>query len=281
MIDFSSGEYGVKAVIRSEWQEEYLTKLIQNNVKELELNDGKGWHSKNVDFLEFLPNLTAMTLINFKIDCIQGVQYLKKLNYLNLLTYCRDAINFKCFPELIDCSFEWINGSESLFAVDSLKSLSVNNYKEVESNLFSNLINLEKLEIMNSNMECISAITPLTNLKSLHLANLNKLDAVSGIQELLNLEELEIQKCKNVSEVTEIFELKKLRRLLLLDMGKINTIIGIENLTELEYLFFYESTNIIDGDLSSIWKLNKLAKISFQNRRHYSHNREEFGHLYG
>ncbi len=39
---------------------------------------------------------------------------------------------------------------------------------------------------------------------------------------------------------------------------------------------FYESTNIIDGDLKPITKLNKLNKVSFQNRKHYTHNREAF-----
>jgi hypothetical protein len=37
---------------------------------------------------------------------------------------------------------------------------------------------------------------------------------------------------------------------------------------------------IVDGDLFPITKLKSLNKISYQNRRHYSHKREDFGKLY-
>ena len=63
-------------------------------------------------------------------------------------------------------------------------------------------------------------------------------------------------------------------------MGNIESIKGIEELKELSIFLFYESTNIIDGDISPVFKLANLSKISYQNRKHYSHKREEFGKLY-
>jgi hypothetical protein len=62
----------------------------------------------------------------------------------------------------------------------------------------------------------------------------------------------------------------------LLNIGNIETIKGIENLKDLNDFIFYESTNILDGDLYPITKLENLKKIAFQNRRHYSHKREDF-----
>lgn len=97
---------------------------------------------------------------------------------------------------------------------------------------------------------------------------------------MLVLEELEIQRCKGITAISEVFKLGKLKRLLLIDLGGIASIGGIENLTELEEFLFYESTNIVDGDLSPITRLKKLSKISYQNRKHYSHRREQFGKLY-
>ncbi len=45
--------------------------------------------------------------------------------------------------------------------------------------------------------------------------------------------------------------------------------------TKLSEVVFYESTNIRDGDLSPLMK-HRLSSVSFQNRRHYSHRREQF-----
>jgi hypothetical protein len=39
---------------------------------------------------------------------------------------------------------------------------------------------------------------------------------------------------------------------------------------------FYDSTNILDGDLAPVQRHNGLSRISFQNRKHYSHRREQF-----
>jgi hypothetical protein len=43
---------------------------------------------------------------------------------------------------------------------------------------------------------------------------------------------------------------------------------------------FYESTNIVDGDLSPLTRQKNLSSVSFQDRRHYSHKRLEFGVAY-
>lgn len=48
--------------------------------------------------------------------------------------------------------------------------------------------------------------------------------------------------------------------------GNVESIQGIEKLTELEDFLFYESTIIVDGDLSPITCLPNFKNISFQNR---------------
>lgn len=145
---------------------------------------------------------------------------------------------------------------------------------------FSKLVNLEELSILNSQIENLQGISTLRNLKFLRLANLKRIASLKGVENLQKLEELEIQRCKGISTVFEVFRLSSLRRLLLLDLGNIASIGGIETLSDLEEFLLYESTNIVDGDISPVLTLKNLSKISFQNRRHYTHKREDFGKLY-
>jgi hypothetical protein len=63
--------------------------------------------------------------------------------------------------------------------------------------------------------------------------------------------------------------------------GDIASLKPIEFLKSLQRLTFYESTNIVDGDMAPLKKHKKLTTISFKNRRHYSQRREDFAADYG
>jgi hypothetical protein len=283
MIDnivFEQGMYGTKAIIKSAWQDSFLKILLNKEINELELNDGKGWRGENVNFLQSLPNLKSLTIIDFNIKSIDAVHCLHELQKIQFSTYSKVPINFNSFPKLTNCGFEWIKGSDSLFECSNLKNLGINRYDKRSSDVFSQLVNLEKLTILNSPIENLQGLSSLRKLLYLSMANLKEVTALRGLEDLQQLEELEIQRCKGIGDISEVFRLNKLKRLLLIDIGDIASIKGIENLKELKDFLFYESTNIIDGDLSPILKLKNLSKISFQNRKHYTHRREDFGKLY-
>jgi Leucine-rich repeat (LRR) protein len=279
-IDFEQGQFGTKAIIKVQWHDSLLELLLKKDIRELELNIGKGWRGKSIEFLKELSHLQSLRILDNPLKLIQPIHYLHELVDLHLETYSDIPVDFSSFPYLTDCFFEWIKGSDSLFDCRGLNRLGINNYKKKSSEPLANLVNLEKLSLLNSDVENLDGIVKLINLTYLRLANLRSLTSLNGIQNLRNLTELEIQRCKGIHSVSDIFELAKLQRLLLLDVGGIESIRGIENLMELREFFFYESTNVLDGDLTPIRKLKNLSKISFQNRRHYTHRREDFGKMY-
>lgn len=279
MIAFENTAIGTKAIIKTEWKDSFLKKLLRKDIKELILNQEKGWRGKNLDFLESLPNLQSLSLLDLSIDSIKGVHFLNNLEQLTLITYAKESIDFDCFPKLTHCSFEWIKGSESLFKLSNLQKLFINRYNKKHSSVFSEFNNLEELSVLNSTIEDLKGIFILKNLKSIRLGNLRKIVSLDGIQNLKLLEKLEIQSCKNINDVSNLFQLKELKRLLLLDVKDIENIKGISNLVNLEEFLFYGSTNIKNGDLSEILNLKKLSNIAFQNRKHYSHKNEYFENL--
>lgn len=279
-IEFEKGLFGTKAIIIGLWQDSYLNLIIEKDVKELELNNGKGWRGENIDFLKLLPKLKSLIIIDFSIKSIEPIHFLSGLLKLQLSTYTKTPVNFNAFPNLINCGFEWIKGSDSLFECNKLVQLGLNRYDKNSSKPFSNFHHLEKLTLLNSNIENLEGLSQLKNVKYLSISNLKKVTSVQGLQNLQELEELEIQRCKGISELSELFKLTQLKRLLLIDLGDVLSLKGVENLTDLKEFLFYESTNIIDGDLLPVTKLKSLKKISYQNRKHYSHKREDFGKLY-
>lgn len=279
-FDFEEGKFGTKATIKAEWQGSMLDLLREGNVREIELNIGKGWKGKNIEFLGDLPQLRSLIIIDQTLERIEPIHLLTELVALHLTTYSVSPVDFTAFPNLKSCWFEWIKGSDSLFDSSGLIKLGLNNYKGRSSTPFSRLSNLRELSLLNSSVEDLEGVFRLSYLRMLRIARLRKVSSLRGIANLENLKVLEIDQCKEIRSITDSFSLGNLKALFLLNTGDIETLRGVEKLTKLEQLVFDESTNILDGDLSPIFELPALKNISFRNRGHYSHRREDFGELY-
>jgi hypothetical protein len=279
-VILEDGTYGRRAVITSGWSRELTDYVRANEVRELELNDGKGWHGGDLAFLNDLPELRAFTIIDLKISSVAPIHALHQLRALEVTTYCQTELRFASFPHLEECVLEWRDGATSVFDRTTLKKLVINRYNGKDLLPFERLVNLTSLAILNAPIVSLRGLSALKGLLSLRLANLAKLKSLAGIEGLASLEELEIHTCRALGSIDELGSLSRLRSLHLNNDGEIKSLKPLEKLTGLESVLFYESTNILDGDLSPLLHQKHLFRVSFQNRRHYSHRREEFGVAY-
>jgi hypothetical protein len=280
-MKLEDGEYGRRAVITSGWRPEMSRYLLAHDVLELELNYAKGWLGNDLLFLKELSHLLAFKIIDhFGLPYVEPIHYLHELRALNVQTYCKTPIRFSEFPHLEDCGLEWRPKCESLFSCTTLKKLFVNCYKAKDVDSFSNLVNLEWLAILNAPVHNLRGLTPLKRLRYLRLANLRRLTSLAGIEELAALEELNIDTCRAIGSIGEVGSLSRLRKLHVSNANEIESLKPLEKLSGLEWVTFVESTNIRDGDLSPLLRQKNLSRVSFQNRRHYSHRREDFGAAY-
>jgi hypothetical protein len=280
VVSLEDGKYGRRAVLNSHWSDELVGYLVSNEVVELELNQAKGWKGEELSFLTSLPNLKSFEIFDFNIRNIEPIHHLHKLRRLGVTTYCSTRIEFSAFPELESCALEWRAKAASLFECATLKELFINRYNGKDSAPFGKLANLESLAILNAPLENLHGLSTLTKLRSLRLANLKRLATLEGIEGLTNLEELEIHTCRAIGSIREVGSLLRLKKLNLNNDGDIESLKPLDHLNGLEAVVFYESTNIVDGDLSPLLRQRNLARVSFQNRRHYSHRREDFGAAY-
>lgn len=270
------GLYGPRVTVTGTWTPQIAEYMRREGVHELCLNHARGWSGTTLDFLTTVPDLIAFTILDFTIKDVTPIHRLTTLRALELSTYCNTAINFHRFPELEGCNFYWRGGSESLFDSSKLRRLFLHRYSGSSSAPFARLQVLEELSVANSDLREIKYITGLKKLKFLGLYNLKKLTSLGGLEQIVQVEALEVNGCKAISRIDELAALVHLRRLQLNDNGAIASLSPLRSTVDLEEVLFYESTNITDGDLTSLTALPRLRHISFQNRRHYSHKRENF-----
>jgi Leucine-rich repeat (LRR) protein len=275
-VTIEEGVYGKRAVVTSAWSEEMADYLLACGIAEIELNDGKGWRGSDVSFLSRFPQLLSFKIIDLKINSIGSIHFLTSLRALEVITYCTTEIEFAAFPHLEQCALVWRPKACSLFDCATLNKLFIDNYDGKDVSSLSKLTNLEVLAILNAPVEDLLGIGALKKLRSLRLGNLARLTSLRGIDELASLEELEIHTCKRIASVDEVGNLSRLKKLHLNNDGNIASLKPLDRLCMLETVLFYESTNILDGDISPLARQNNLRRVSFQNRRHYSLRREEF-----
>ena len=192
----------------------------------------------------------------------------------------KQKLDFPSFRRLEKCSLEWREKANSLFDCVGLKELFLNSYTGKDVDMLEYMTQLESLAVLNAPIENLYGLRNMRLLRSLRLANLKRLESLSGLEGLVNLEELDIHTCRSIRSIEVVRNLTRLKKLYLNNDGKIDSLQPLKDLDNLEELLFYESTNIVDGDLSPLVRLHKLSSITFQNRRHYSHRREDFGSAY-
>jgi hypothetical protein len=256
-ITLEHGEYGPRAVLTTAWSDDIEKFLRGKPIAQLELNHAKGWVGNDLSFLSSLTQLRAFRMIDFKIPSVQPIHFLTNLRALQVSTYCKTKIDFSKFPQLEDCGLEWRPGANSLFDCNTLRRLVVSRYDGRDTESFGKLINLESLAILNAPIENLNGLSRLKNLRTLSLGNLKRLQSLAGTEKLDLLEELEIHTCIRVHSIEPVGSLKGLRKFHLNNDGDIESLKPLNNLSSLVSVLFYESTNIVDGDVSPLLRQKK------------------------
>lgn len=274
-VVFENGDYGLRGVVKSHWSEAIGRRLQEKSIAALELNHAKGWRGDDLSFLAEFSELRAFKIIDLSISSVEPVHQLRELRSLDVITYCKTELRFSTFPNLERCALEWRPKAVSVSDCKTLKKLFVNRYDGGDVESFARLRNLESLSLLNAPIENLHGLRTLKCLRSLRLANLRKLSSLEGIEGLTNLEELEIHTCRSIGTIEAIASLTKLRTLDINNDGAIASLKPLEKLGLLERVTFYESTNILDGDLSPLEAQKHLSRVAFKNRSHYSTTSQE------
>ncbi|MCK5581621.1 MAG: hypothetical protein KAJ18_10165 [Candidatus Omnitrophica bacterium] len=273
----TSGEFGSHMCLFGELSEPLNKVIKKKGILELELNYAKGWpQGSDLSLLKDIKQLRSFELIDYQASDISVINELIELRSLKINSSRNDVIDCSNFSNLEEISLEWFPNAKSLFDCVSLKSIFVNSCKIENLTVFNKLHNLEVLRLKSPNIERIGDISSLKNLKFIELSNAKKLTSLEGLEAVPSLEALELNRCRKIDEIDSIASLSLLRRLFLIDSGEIESLRSVGNLKDLEQFLFYESTKIVDGDMSFLKSLAKLKEVSFVDRRHYNLTMEDF-----
>ncbi|GGI56885.1 hypothetical protein [Winogradskyella haliclonae] len=135
---------------------------------------------KGLENAKYLPNLKTLTFRGVKLDNLDFLTELIKLQELNLL--------FGSYKNL-----------DSLSKLKQLKSIEFSRVRQISNFDFLNsLENLEKIEFEGmSKMESIPNLSKLKNLKRVHIHNNLRLNDIKSVGEIPNLKLLQLSFAEN------------------------------------------------------------------------------------
>lgn len=137
------------------------------------------------------------------------------------------------------------------------------------------------MELNLSNVRSFRGISKLGPIKRLELHYCTKLESDEGLSELTDeIEWLHIDQSKKFSPSDELLRLKKLKVLCL------NRCAPLENLNLLSHFpdlvdFRFVDTDVINGDLTPLFKHPTLLNVGFLNKRHYNRTEKEADEFFG
>ena len=234
-----------------------------------------------VDFSDLHENLDTLDLYNLKIkskikaqlnDSLLKCKKLKRLGVSNFnQTDCNVIRQLSSLNELSmayenikHIDLHWIN------LLDKLKTLAFQGVNFISFDWIGSH-SIMDLKVVESNIETLSGVKNLINLKQITLSHCKKLMDIQELSNCSNLFKLEIDSCKGIKDFECLRKLKNLEALVISNCGNIPSIKFIDDMPKLRFFSFVD-TNVVDGDLTPCMRLDYAGTM---NKRHYNIKAED------
>jgi hypothetical protein len=192
------------------------------------------------------------------------VESLRGLETLTLNTPAKPRIelDFTAFGALRTLRMYWNPGFESVFASTSLESLFVFGPPDPDLTRLGSFPRLRRLEL-SQGRKLLSTAGVGAGVEFLGLYQQGALRELTGLPAL---DVLAIEGCKQLGELVTV---PSLTRLKVANCGDIASLAPLRGLDELQEFLAWESTRVLDGDLSVLLELPKLRVLGMRDRREY------------
>lgn len=270
--------------IRIDDDGEVSVKINEDNIRESIayiqehqiINVDLSYELDQVDFLSECPDIERVSLGGEDLKDVSGLYHLNNLKSLSINEIRSSLeIDFQRIPSLEVLYGQLPLKAKGIGTLKNLKEMRLWGYKPKTKNLeqFSDLKNLESLELIQSNITSLLGAEGLESLEKLGLFYLRSFYDLKIIKYLTtSLRILEIENCKKIGDFTPIADLKSLEKLFMMDCGELASIQFVNQLPRLKLLAF-GGTIVLDGDL---YPCERIEEVYFTQKKHYTHRLKEY-----
>lgn len=257
-------------VVTGSWSPRAADAIGAGSVDRLVLNYAHGFRESDLGFLVGLP-VRQLVIVDRRIEDLEALGAISEyLELLHLTTNPELQIDLTLFPRLTDVSADWRQIESTTSSATQLERLHIMRYRKPDLSSLGTLGSLRRLSLTDRpSVTSLSGLAAFPSLRLLGVYLARALTDISHLREAGALKVLELEGCRKISDLEPLRSCTRLRSLNISNCGALASLEPIGGLGELESLFLYGDTKILDGNLGPIVGLPRLKELRMQARRYY------------
>lgn len=268
---------GVRLFVNGPWNKE-MESLVQNGrIHELVLNWAHGFSEPDLEFLRPWPLPRLLVTARWITDLSPITRLGGHLTGLSLPAVhlsSAGTLDLTQLARLTSLSVSWTLIKDQTCALAPVTDLYLESYSPHDLTPLAAAKSLTRLRMKQyPQLRTLDGLTTFDRLKTLEIFLAPKLEDVSAFRTApaaQTISELHLDTCKKIPTFGDVSLVKNVRVLSLANSGDFPSLAPLAGMPKLQELYLYESTRIVDGDLSPLLTLPQLQRLSIANRRHYS-----------
>ena len=263
---------GRTLVVTGRWSSDVEDALTRGQADGLVLNYARGFSEGNLEFLDGGWGVRRLNILARGIVDLEPIGRLGgSLQALSVQAAPGAELDLGALPHLRSVAGQWELIRGTLGRVDALQSVITWQFDEADLHAFRNHFALERLTVKEApHLGSLAGLADLPVLAILGVFLARRLHDISYVAGLASsLRELEFELCPGIDVLDDVQSLVNLRFLGFRDCGDVESLRPVRCLQQLEVLYAWGSTRIVDGDLSPLVGLTRLREIRMRDRRCY------------
>jgi hypothetical protein len=263
--------------LQTAWTPEILRAFVDSGADGLIANYARGFIDHDLEFIRSLHLRRLDVLARTITDLSPVYDLAQTLEQLRVQAGTRTRIDLAELPNLRGLSCSWSQVADTIHEAAAIDDLYLGSYDPIDLTPLAHLTSLRSLRMKDRpairSLDGVESLPWLAHL-GIYLAPLEDTGALARLASPV-LTELRFGSCKRLGSLSNLRGLIGLRLLEVSNAGAIESLGPIAGAQQLAVLYLYESTNIADGDLSSLLGLRQLRDLRMMNRRHYAPSVQE------
>ncbi|WP_077490457.1 hypothetical protein [Sinomonas mesophila] len=269
-------EQAGELVVTRPWTAQSARIIEEGRAHRLVLNYALGFNEPTLEFVRGLP-IRELVILDRRLTDLEPIYSLAPtLESLEVTTHPKLKIRLTELPGLHRLGAAWAQVQDTIGQTAGINDLFLLDYRPDNLEPLSSHTGLETLRMKDRpRLSSLAGLSHFPRLRRLGLYLASRLTDISELRGRSEILELELESCKKLMRIDDLLECTGLRRLNVADCGDIESLGPLQGLVELEELYLYESTRILDRDLSPIASLPRLRILRMMSRRGYIPTVEE------
>jgi hypothetical protein len=257
--------------LRSAWSPAMRGAFYASDADGLIANYARGFSGHDLEFVRELPLRRLHVLARSIRDLSPVYDLAGTLEEFRVQSAPMTPVDRAALPKLRALACTWPQVVDTIEETTTLEYLAAGEYSAMDLTPLAHLTSLRGLLLKDRpSLRSLDGVESMPWVASLgiFLAPLEDTTALSRLKSPV-LTELRLGACRRINSLNDMSSLVGLRFLDVSEGGDIDSLRPISDLKRLERLYLYDTTRIVDGDLTPLLGLPRLADLRMMNRRHY------------